>query len=320
MKRVGSLVTAAALLGAGLWLVATMRAEPGRPSGNLEELLKKAAVNGKYRMLLAQIKVDNEKDGDFIDLGKQTRTEYAGHKDLPKGYWVYAKPYWYIWRDLSSVQRPKRAWGPEQATGEPDTNMAGDIQTAWASQSQDDQDEWLMMEYAEAVIPTAVLVHETYNPGALVRVTAFKLDGTEVELWKGQDPTGTDAEMGVSEIPVKVDFKTNRIRIHIASKDVPGWNEIDAVGIRDKDKKIHWAVSADASTTYAQPFETIPLLSYRNPYEMRIEKLETEVRTQSNGRSPAEESRQEGKVEFGIESRRLEASLGLGHCDRLESD
>jgi hypothetical protein len=279
MKRAGSLLAVAALLGIGLWS-ANMRAEPAKPGADLEELLKKATVNGKYRMLIAQFKVENERDidGDFKDLGKQTRTEYASQTGLPKGYWVYAKPYWFIWRDLSATQRPKRAWGPEQATGEPDTNMAGDIQTAWASQSQDDQDEWLMMEYAEAVVPTAVLVHETYNPGALVKVTAFKLDGTEVELWKGQDPTATDAEMGVSEIPVKVDFKTNRIRIHIASKDVPGWNEIDAVGIRDKDKKMHWATSAHASSTYAQDFDAIPPPVARNPYEVRIEKLEMEIR------------------------------------------
>jgi hypothetical protein len=280
MKRAGSLAAGAALLAVGFWFAAAMRAESPKPSANLEELLKKATVNGKYRMLIAQFKVENDKgvDGDFKDLGKQSRSEYAGQTGLPKGYWVYARPYWFIFRDLSATQRPKRAWGPEQATGEPDTNMAGDIQTAWASQSQDDQDEWLMLEYAEPVTPTAVLVHETYNPGALVKVTAFKLDGTEVELWKGQDPTGTDAEMGISEIPVKVDFKTNRIRIHIASKDVPGWNEIDAVGIRDTDKKMHWAASAHASSTYAQEIDTIPLAPPRNPYDVRIEKLEAEIR------------------------------------------
>jgi hypothetical protein len=234
-------------------------------------------------MLLAQILVENDPaaGGDFKDLGKQSRTEYAGQKDLPQGYWVYVKPYWFIWRDLSSVatQRQKRAWGPEQATGEPDTQTAGDIQTAWASQSQDDQDEWLVLEYAEPITPTAVLVYETFNPGALVRVTAFRLDGTEVELWKGQDPTATDAEMGISEVPVKVDFKTNRIKIYIASKDVPGWNEIDAVGVRDKDNKVHWAVSADASSTYAPPFDETPRPRViQNPYELRIAKLEEELR------------------------------------------
>ncbi len=83
--------------------------------------------------------------------------------------------------------------------------MAGDIVTAWASRTPDGQDEWLLMEYAEPVVPRAVVVHETYNPGALVRVSVYKLDGTEVEDWKGKDPTSTEEAKGVSVIPIKVD-------------------------------------------------------------------------------------------------------------------
>jgi hypothetical protein len=253
-------VLGAGALAAALW--AGVSALNGRAAAapanaaDLEEALKKATVNGKYRMLLRQFKVQKEDDsyGDFKDLGYRTTTEYAGQTGLPAGHWVYVAPYWYIWRDLTSVVRPKRDWGPEQATGEPDTNMAGDIVTAWASAGQDDQQEWLMLEYDDMVTPAAVLVYETFNPGALYRVTAFKADGEEVELWKGKDPTPTDSGMGVSEIPVKAHFKTNRIKLYIDSPSVPGWNEIDAVGIRDKNKKMHWAVAADASTTYAPPY------------------------------------------------------------------
>jgi len=277
------------LLTVGCWLLAAdarrvVTAAPGA-GADLEQRPKKAAVDGKYRMLLAQIKVekDREEYGDFRELGDRDRTSYGEHKDLPKGHWVYAAPYWYIWRDLSSVQRPKRGWGPEQVIGEPDTNMAGDIVTAWASQTQDGQDEWLLLEYDEPMIPTAVLVYETYNPGALVRLTAFKLDGEEVELWKGQDPTTADNEQGVSEIPVKADFKTNRIKLYIDSKSVPGWNEIDAVGIRDKNKKMHWVASAEASSTCAPPYDQIaaaePTTLIPNPnYENRIRQLAKEVR------------------------------------------
>jgi hypothetical protein len=279
-RRVGWIVVLGSLVAGCCWLVVSATGAP-TAQPDLEQALKRATADGKYRMLLAQIKVDKDRDeyGEFRDLGERSRTEYAGHKDLPKGHWVYVAPYWYIWRDRTSVQRPKRGWGPEQATGEPDTNMAGDIVTAWASQSQDDQDEWLMLEYAEPIVPTAVLVYETFNPGALVRVTAFKLDGQEVELWKGQDPTTSDNDMGVSEIPVKVDFKTARIKLYIESTRVPGWNEIDAVGVRDPNKTVHWAVAADASSTYAPPFDAIPqpLIPAVN-YENRIRQLEIEVR------------------------------------------
>lgn len=279
----GSMLLVGLLLAAlgALWTVhpGPLTAAPA-PEPSPEALLKKATVDGKYRMLLAQIKVEKDKKeyGAFRDLGYRVRNTYDDYTDLPSGHWVYVAPYWYIWRDLTSVERPKRGWGPEQATGEPDTNMAGDIVTAWASQTQDGQDEWLLLEYDQPLIPTAVLVYETFNPGALVRVTAFKLDGEEVELWKGQDPTTPDQDMGVSEIPVKIDFKTNRVKLYIDSKNVPGWNEIDAVGLRDKDKKMHWAVAAEASSTYAPPYGSTPASVPAVNYENRIRQLEEEVK------------------------------------------
>ena len=221
----------------------------------LEVALKTAAVNGKYEMLLRQIHAPDDVDNyaEFNDYGLYQGTSYAGHNDLPPGYWVYVAPYWYIWRDQSATPKAKRAWGPEQATGAPDTEGAGDLQTAWASRTPDGQDEWLLLEYAEAVVPREVHVYETYNPGALFRVTVFQLDGTEVEVWKGKDPTPVGSDRGVSKIPVKVNFKTNRVKIYLASKDVPGWNEIDAVGVVDTAGKSHWAKSAHASSTFAEP-------------------------------------------------------------------
>jgi hypothetical protein len=219
----------------------------------LQQALKKARVNGKYEMLLRQIKVpkDHEQYADFRDCGSKEARDYAGFTGLPKGHWVYVFPYWYIWRDLASAPKLNRAWGPEQATGPPNTFQAGDIQTAWASQTPDNQDEWLLLEYAEPVVPEAVLVYETFNPGALNKVSVFKLDGEEVEVWKGKDPTPINSGMGTSEITFRVPFKTNRVKIYLDSKNVPGWNEIDAVGLRDTAGKIQWATSADASSTYA---------------------------------------------------------------------
>lgn len=282
MRKRGWWVLGAVVLSVGGFAIATLLpAAPAKVQVNAEELLKKATADGKYRMLLAQIKVEGDEEtvGAFKDLGQKNRKTYADYKDLPNGYWVYAAPYWYIWRDKTSDKMQKRNWGPEQATGEPDTQMAGDIVTAWASSSQDGQEEWLLCEYEEPIIPTAVLVHETYNPGALVRVTAFKANGEEVELWKGEDPTPANAGLGVSEVPVKVDFKTNRIKIYLDSVNVASWNEIDAVGIRDKAKKTHWAVAVEASTTYAAP--PTPAAP-PNPTELRIQALEDELKELRN--------------------------------------
>lgn len=101
-----------------------------------------------------------------------------------------------------SAEKKGRNWGLEQATGKPDTPGSGDIVTAWASLTQDGQDEWLLLEYENSVIPSRIEIHETYNPGAVCRVTIFDEDNMEYEIWKGEDPTRQASSRGVSTIPV----------------------------------------------------------------------------------------------------------------------
>lgn len=232
----------------------------GSPEPRLESLppleaWRKAQVNGKYQMLLRQIAVpeDGKRYADFRDDGPRQIKQYAGHTDLPAGHWVYVYPNWYIWRDLTAAPKFKRGWGPEQATGPPNTPLPGDHDTAWASQTPDNQDEWLLLEYAVPIVPDKIMIYESFNPGAVNRITAFKLTGEEVEVWKGKDPTPTGQQIGVSEIRLSLTFKTNRVRLHVNSLAVPGWNEIDAVGLRDAAGTTHWAIAADASSTFAQP-------------------------------------------------------------------
>ena len=97
-----------------------------------------------------------------------------------------------------------------------------------------------------------VLVHETYNPGALYRITAYTKTGMEAELWAGEDPTKRGAQRGVSQVKVEPTLKTNRVRIWLKSTEVPGWNEIDAVGVKDENGKVHWATKVKASSNYAE--------------------------------------------------------------------
>ncbi len=123
-------------------------------------------------------------------------------------------------------------WSADQATGPPNTLVRGDQQTAWASATPDGQDEWLELSYEKTVTPYAVHIYETYNPGALTKVSAFDKAGNEVIVWQGTDPTSPTSASGVSIVPLKNAFATNRIRLYLNSKNVAGWNEIDAVGLR----------------------------------------------------------------------------------------
>ena len=157
---------------------------------------------------------------------------------------------------LEEIEAPaaaKRGYGPEQATGKPDVELAGDNVNAWASLGADDREEWLVCEYENAVKAKAVSVYETYKPGALYKVTAFDAEGEEVLAWEGEDPTPRDKPKGISIIPIKLDFPIRKIKLYLDSPAVPDWNEIDAVGLEDVDGNKQWAITVEASTTYAQP-------------------------------------------------------------------
>ena len=160
-----------------------------------------------------------------------------------------------------------RGWGPEQATGAPDTPRAGDFQTAWASLTQDNRDEWLELTYTTAVVPTEVVIHESYNPGAVYKVTVIPEDGDEQVAWEGEDPTPKDEAMGVSKIKLDTDIEVRRIRVYLKSKEVKGWNEIDAVGLIGQDEELQWATEANASTTYAQ-LQLRPALAFNDPRQL----------------------------------------------------
>jgi hypothetical protein len=144
----------------------------------------------------------------------------------------------------------KRRWGPEQALGPPDTRIAGDQTTAWASAAPDDQPEWLLLEFAEPVIATEAVIYETFNPGALSKVSEWKAGQTRT-IWEGADPFQVINGVGVATIPVKHAEPVQRLRLDFNSQSVPGWNEIDAVGLKTADGQVHWAVRAAASSTFA---------------------------------------------------------------------
>lgn len=119
-------------------------------------------------------------------------------------------------------------WSARQATGAPDTFQNGDIRTAWAPAHKDGTTEWLELTYEQAVVPRAIGIRETFNPGFVTKVEAYNpIAGQWVVLWQGKDPTRESP--GVFSPPLSpVTFSTNRIRITIDT-NVPGWNEIDAV-------------------------------------------------------------------------------------------
>ncbi|MDB6032050.1 MAG: blaR0 [Verrucomicrobiales bacterium] len=143
----------------------------------------------------------------------------------------------------------RRRWGPEQATGAPDTMEAGDNASAWAPRTPHSGLQWLQLEFEKAVDLEEVRVRETFNPGAVCKITAIDGNGKEVKIWEGVElPTAAPAEMS---FPAACRTQTDRVKIYLDTNRVAGWNEIDAVELVARDGTRQWAIDATASSSYA---------------------------------------------------------------------
>ncbi|HEV2855148.1 MAG TPA: hypothetical protein VHC97_20305 [Thermoanaerobaculia bacterium] len=150
----------------------------------------------------------------------------------------------------SGSQELPEPWGPERATGAPDTPEAEDAPTAWCSLEPDAGMEWLLVHFEKKVSIAEVRVRESWNPGAVARVSAVSEDGSSSLLWEGRDPTARAPD----DLVVRVAGKTVAARAILIEMDTarrPGWNAIDAVELVGRDGSRQWASGTAASSTYA---------------------------------------------------------------------
>lgn len=86
-----------------LWGISTIAGQQGEVSQG-EPPTQDVSVNGKYSKLARKLYFpkDAATYGQFCDFGYSPTPVYGQFKDLPKGYWVYAAPFWYIWENKDS--------------------------------------------------------------------------------------------------------------------------------------------------------------------------------------------------------------------------
>ena len=131
-----------------------------------------------------------------------------------------------------SSQYTESSWAATQALGAPDVYPAhGDIAKAWASRGADDSDEWLEVGFDRAGSISAVQIYETFNPGAIDHVELITTTGRRITAQpSGITPTGTTSVSSSINLSCTTE-PIVAVRVHVASTKVPGWNEIDAIGV-----------------------------------------------------------------------------------------
>ena len=156
-------------------------------------------------------------------------------------------------RHLLSQARPaENPCQPIQATGAPNVPQdAGDHVNAWCPESEDAGPEWLLLTFENAITTSTIEVHATFNPGAIIKAESVSDDGLATTLWT-TTASGKDASrLTLIKLPSPVAVK--RLRLTLDTTAVPGWNQIDAAALHDKEGKPHWAAQAEASSSWKAP-------------------------------------------------------------------
>jgi len=132
-----------------------------------------------------------------------------------------------------SSQYSEANWSAQRVLGAPDVfPQHGDLVNAWASRGADDADEWIEVGFARPTRASAIELYETYNPGAVTAIVVIPESGSPYTAYQatpaanGQRANKLRVELGCTGEPVVA------IRVLLGSRQVTGWNELDAIGLQ----------------------------------------------------------------------------------------
>nr|HEX4314817.1 YXWGXW repeat-containing protein [Kofleriaceae bacterium] len=117
-------------------------------------------------------------------------------------------------------------WSAKQALGAPDVfPQQQDAAQAWASLTPDAPEEFIEVGFATPMRAVGADIYETFNPGAVARVELIGASSTHAIATTPSTDQPLRARMPCSSEPIAA------VRVVLESSAVPGWNEIDAIGL-----------------------------------------------------------------------------------------
>jgi hypothetical protein len=150
-------------------------------------------------------------------------------KNDPDGQWAIQAKASSTYQDADGA----KGWSANQVTGAPNVEKYGDDGKAWAPKTRDGGIEWLDLKFPKPVFATEVRILESCGSGAVIKVELFDEQGAPHVIWAGNDPT-TELNYLLVKF-AKTTYKTDRVKVTLATNVIPGWNEVDAVQLVGKE-------------------------------------------------------------------------------------
>ena len=128
----------------------------------------------------------------------------------------------------ASSEYSNPSWSAQQATGAPNVSACGDDSSAWASADSSTL-EWIELGYTTAVIPSAINIHQSFNPGMIIKVELKDTAGQYHEVYRAAPAQSSTCPAVLNIVIEQADYSAVALKISIDQRSINNWAEIDAV-------------------------------------------------------------------------------------------
>ncbi len=140
-----------------------------------------------------------------------------------------------------NLSKPKtQQYHGEQALGKPNKLPShGESPSAWSPATKDNpQGEWIKVGFAKPMEIAQVVVAENFNPGAITHIYVYDTSDKEYLVYKNVNVGPLNVPARMFSISYKANFLVKAVKLELSTAKVPGFNQIDAIGISASDKEI----------------------------------------------------------------------------------
>ncbi len=123
----------------------------------------------------------------------------------------------------------------QQILGKPNKLPAiGSSPCAWSPAKQNRGTEWIEVEFERAQFVQQVVIGESFNSGCIVKVEAIGSEGETIIVYEAGKHGASRTADGLFHVYMqKTAFKIKRVRVTLDTRQVIGWNHLDAIAISD---------------------------------------------------------------------------------------
>jgi len=139
-----------------------------------------------------------------------------------------------------SSQYSDKQYSANQVIGSPSVKTEfGSTPTAWAPlEKRSINGEFIHVEYSNPIKLKTIYINETSSPGSISKIIAYdeRFDEHEIYLNENLNFIVEESRLLTIELKTKTNFKVKQLKIFLDTKKVPGYNQIESIGISENDE------------------------------------------------------------------------------------